>query len=342
MRKIYTLAELTHHLNGELHGDAMHSIQAVASLGCAGSNELAYFDNPALIGLLTNTKAGAVLLTANHVEFCPVNSLVVTNPLASMATVAEMLNQPAVQTGGIHSQASVAPSATLGRQVAVGINTIIGEGVCLGDKVTIAENCVIDAGVIIGDQTVIASGACIQKGSRIGNKVMIGSGAVVGAPPFNSEKIQGQWHAGWALGGVFIENNVRIGANTVISKGALGDTVISEGVHIDDLVQIAHEVIIGAHTAIASCATLGAYARIGSHCIIGGASCVTAHVTLADDVVITAMSTVNKSIARAGIYSSGTAISEHQRWRRNVARFRRLDDYIMRIIRLEREKQVNQ
>jgi len=278
-----------------------------------------------------------VLLTEANVKHCPVNHIVVANPLDSMTVAAELFLQVNHHEEGIHPTASISPSAQIGSQVAIGANTIIAEGVVLGDAVQIAANCVIEAGVSIGQGTLIHSGVYIHSGSKLGEHVVVETGTVLGASPFNSVKKQGRWHVGPAVGGLIISDAVHLGANTVISRGALGDTYLGKGVHIDNLVQIAHDVTIGANTAIAGCAAIGAYARIGSHCIIGGASCVAAEVYLADDVVITGMSTVSKSLAKSGVYSSGTMVSEHQRWRRNVARFRRLDDYMARLTRLEKE-----
>lgn len=335
---MYTLAELARRLNGCLHGNAEQPIRGVASLSCATSTDLAYFDNIMMLQLLDKTQAGAVLLAAGHAKYCPVNSIVVTNPLLSITIAAEMLPQAAIEhQAGIHPTASVASSAVLGEQVAIGANTVIGSSAKLGNGVNIASNCVIEEGVSIGSHTTIHNGVYIHRGSKLGANVVIGSGVVVGARPFNSAKVQGRWHSGIAVGGVVIADYVQLGANTVIARGSLGDTYIGEGVHIDNLVHIAHDVAVGKNTAIAGCAAIGAYTQIGSHCIIGGASCVAAHIHLVDDVVITGMSTVAKSLSKSGVYSSGTIVSEHHQWRRNAARFRRLDDYINRLAKLERE-----
>lgn len=334
---MYTLAELAHRLNGCLHGNAEQPISGVASLSCATSTDLAYFDNTMMLQLLEKTQAGAVLLATGHAKYCPVNSIVVTNPLLSMTIAAEMLPQEIERQEGIHPTARIASSAILGKRIAIGANTVIGDSVIIGDGVSIAANCVIEEGVSIGPHTVIHSGVSVHRGSKMGAYVLVESGVVLGAIPFNSLKAQGRWHSGIAVGGVVIADYVRLGANTVVTRGSLGDTYIDEGVHIDSLVQIAHDVVIGKNTAIAGCAAIGAYTRIGSHCIIGGASCIAAHTHLVDDIVITGMSTVTKSLSKAGIYSSGTVVSKHDQWRRNAARFRRLDDYIIRLTKLEKE-----
>ncbi|CDZ76777.1 UDP-3-O-acylglucosamine N-acyltransferase [Legionella massiliensis] len=335
---MYTLAELADRLDGCLYGYAEQPIRSVASLSRATKTDLSYYDNPSLRESLIATQAGAVLLTETNAKHCPVNLIVVANPLLSMTIATELLMQVGDrEEAGIHQTASISSSALIGSQVGIGANTVIAEEVSLGDGVQIAANCVIEAGVSIGQGTLVHSGVYVHSGSKLGERVVIESGAILGASPFNSIKMQGRWHSGPAVGGVIISDEVHLGANTVIARGALGDTYLGKGVHIDNLVQVAHDVTIGANTAIAGCAAIGAYARIGSHCIIGGASCIAAEVHLVDDVVITGMSTVSKSLSKSGVYSSGIMVSEHQRWRRNVARFRRLDDYMMRLTRLEKE-----
>lgn len=339
MSNVYTLAELAARLDGVFHGQAEYPIQGLASLSRATQTDLAYFDNPALLASLSQTRAGAVLLTAAYLQYCPTSSIVVANPLEKMSVAAGLFQQTPKSLEGIHPTAVVSASATIGQGVRVGENSVIGDGVVLGNGVQVAANCVIESGVRVGNQTTIHHGVVVLQGSEIGQHVAIESGAVIGALPFNSVKMQGHWLHGPAAGGVIIADYVQLGANTVIARGALGDTCIGEGVHIDNLVQIAHDVIIGANSAIAGCAAIGAYTRIGADCIIGGASCVAAHVHLVDDIVITGMSTVNKSLSKPGIYSSGIMVSEHGQWRRNAARFRRLDNYVTRLTKLEKERQ---
>lgn len=334
---MYTLAQLANRLDGCLHGDAKQLISGIASLSRAAQKDLSYYDNPNVLPSLITTKAGAVLLTEANLKYCPVSAVIVANPLLSMTIAAEFLTCATPCQKGVHPSAQISVTSELGEGVSVGANSVISEAVSLDNGVQIAANCIIEAGVTIGEGTVIHNGVYIHSGSVLGKHLQIDSGVVIGASPFNSSKKEGHWRSGPAVGGVLISNGVYLGANTVISRGALGDTSLGQGVYIDSLVQIAHDVSIGANTAVAGCAAIGAYAQIGSDCIIGGASYVAAEVRLADDIVITGMSTVNKSLSKAGVYSSGIMISDHQRWRRNAARFRRLDDYIVRLNRLENE-----
>jgi UDP-3-O-[3-hydroxymyristoyl] glucosamine N-acyltransferase len=335
--KLLTLARLADLLDGVWYGDAQHAIIGISSLFRATGGELAYFDPLMPVAALRHTKAGIVLLKADSLAESPTNSIVVASPKEAIIEVAKHLSSSAPPTSLICPTAFIHPSARVGEGVSIGSHAVIGEGVSLGMGTSIGAHCIIDSSVSIGEECIFASGVILHSGSLIGNNVVINSGSIVGASPFNYLKIHGVWQQGPSMGGVTIADNVHIGANSVIDKGSIGDTYLAQGVCIDNLVHIAHDVSIGANTIIAGCAVIGAYTVIETDCIIGGASCIAASVHLASDVVISGMSTVSKSIVKPGIYSSGTTAHEHERWRRNVARFRRLDDYINRLGALERK-----
>ncbi|BCA94183.1 UDP-3-O-(3-hydroxymyristoyl)glucosamine N-acyltransferase [Legionella antarctica] len=332
-----TLTQLADYLGGVWHGSANHAIFSLSSLSRATSKDVAYFDNLILQKTLETTAAGVVLLKLEHKFLCPVNSIIVPNPLMAMNEAAKYLTCAKKNSSEIHHSAQIHHSVQLGQRVSIGANTVIEEQVELDDDVCIGSNTVVESYVRIGRNSQIGHGVTIHSGSRVGQDALFNDGCIIGASPFNYSKCHGTWRQGAAVGGVVISHGVHIGANTVIDRGAYSDTYMAEGVCIDNLVQIAHDVVIGSNTAIAGCVAIGAHAQIGSDCIIGGASCIAANVQLSDDVVITGMSTVSKSIAKSGIYSSGTLAHEHQRWRRNAARFRRLDDFITRLGVLERK-----
>lgn len=341
MATAYTLRELADLLGGTLHGDAGLLIQGVSSLVRAQKNHIACFDDIAQAELLSRTRAGAVLLTPQQVSDYPFSCIVVSNPWESVKFIANLFKIEPIQRQGIHQSAIISPTAELPQHIFIDAHAMVGERVVIAPGVSIGAHCLIESDVFIGAQTVIEPGAVIGAGTVIGAETCVGSGVIIGASPFNNLKDRGYWHASHALGGTVIGDRVMIGANTVIARGSLSDTFIGENVCIDNLVHIAHDVTIGAHTAIAGCAVIGAFVRIGAHCVIGGASCIAANVHLANEVVITGMSTVSKSLQKAGVYSSGTLVSEHQRWRRNAARFRRLDDYMTRLTKLEKNWQDN-
>lgn len=334
---MYTLAQLADVLDGAGHGNAQHAVSSISSLARAHSSQLAYFTNPLLKPLLQSTKAGIVLLKSEHLVCCPVNAIVVSQPLAAIQKIAALLHPPGANIpDGIHSTAQIHPFASIGNGVSIGAHTVISEHAVLSDGVVIGPNSLVAAGVRVGKNSQIGSNVSVHQETQIGKDVVISSGCVLGSPPFNCFKEQGLWQQGVALGGVTVLDRVHIGANTVIDRGSVGDTYLAQGVCIDNLVHIAHDAYIGANTAIAGCAVVGAHTVVGSDCIIGGASSIAAYLHLVDDVVISGMTTVSKSVTKPGIYSSGTLAHEHQRWRKNAARFKRLDEYMTKLHALER------
>lgn len=333
---MYTVEQLAKHLNGVWHGDAEHAILGLSSLARATHQDIAFFDNNALRVLLEKTRAGVVLLKEESLPYCPVNAIVVADPVLAIQAIAELMPEKHSFAAGIHPTAQIHPSACLGKNITIGAYAVVEEGVSLGDGVVVGSHVAIGSAVQVGANSRIDNHSVVYPDVLLGKNVRLYSGAVIGADPFNYSKQPGRWQQGLSRGGVVISDGTHIGANTVVDRGAIGDTYISQGVCIDNLVQIAHDVFLGDNTLIAGCAAIGAHAVIGADCIIGGGSCIAAFVHLVADVVVSGMSTVNKSIAKPGIYSSGTLAHEHQRWRKNAARFRRLDDYIAKLGSLER------
>ncbi len=335
-----TLEQLANHVDARIHGDAKKKLSAVASLATASSSDVAFFDNSARLKFLHNTNAGAVVLIPQYKEDCPTNAILVADPAAAISQIQSCFESSISHRSSIHPNSSISLTCELGQNVTIGPNTYIGERVTLGNDVVVGAGCVVECDAHIGPGTKINHGSVIHQNVMIGQNVKIDSGAIIGASPFNGVKFGGVWQQGPAFGSVIIEDEVHIGANSVIDRGGYMDTVISQGVIIDNLVQIAHDTLIGPHTAIAGCAAIGANCIIGAHCIIGGASTVAANVCLAEEVVIIGMSTVSKSLKKAGIFSSGTMVSEHKIWRKNVARFRQLDKWVGRIKDLEKQYQI--
>lgn len=335
-----TLGQLANHVDAVIHGDAEKKLSAVASLATANASHIAYFDNPARLKWLHNTNAGAVVLTSQYTEDCPTNALIVADPAVAISQIQTCFESFTCHRSRIHPNALISLTCELGQNVSIGANTFIGERVILEDNVKIGAGCVIESDVFIGANTTVNHVSVIHQNVNIGHNVQIDSGTVIGALPFNGVKSGGVWHQGPAFGAVIIEDHVHVGANTVIDRGGYTDTVICQGVTIDNLVQIAHDTMVGPNTAIAGCAAIGANCVIGAHCIIGGASTIAANVCLCDDVVITGMSTVSKSLRKPGIFSSGTMVSEHDKWRKNVVRFRQLDKWIDRVKTLEKQNHV--
>ncbi|RUR13651.1 UDP-3-O-(3-hydroxymyristoyl)glucosamine N-acyltransferase [Legionella sp. km772] len=332
----FTLEQLARLVDGVAHGNAQYAISSLSSLTRAQASHITYFDNPLLKDALRSTQAGIIVLKEEHLAWCPSHAIIVSDPLAAIKQIATLFT-PSVKPAFIDPSATIHPSVQIGHNVSIGPYAVVGENVQLADGVHLGAHSCIHNSVTIGKNSYLDCQVTVHSNTQIGADVVVNAGVVLGAAPYNYVKEHGHWQQGLSLGGLIIADKVHLGANTVIDRGAVGDTYLGQGVCIDNLVHIAHDVYIGAHTAIAGCAVLGAHVIIGNDCIIGGASCLAANISLTDDVVISGMSTVNKSLTKSGIYSSGTLIHEHQRWRKNAARFRRLDDYITKLTTLERK-----
>lgn len=331
----YTLGELAALLNGVATGNASQIIEGIASLSRAQARQLCYIDNPQRLRQLSKTKASAVLLTESMQQHCPVDAIVVSNPFLAIAEAIKLFATQTREYSDIHPTAAIDISAVLGKHVNVGAHSLIADKVEIGENTSIGAHCIIESGVHIGANCRIENAVIMHEGVQLGAQVHVDSGAIIGALPFNAMKVRGAWQAGPSIGGVLVYDGCQVGANTVIDRGSLCDTVIAEGVFLDNLIQIAHDTMIGANTAIAACVAVGAHTFIGEHCIIGGASSISPNVTMADEVIITGMSTVNKSLLKPGIYSSGTMVSEHRQWRKNAARFKQLDAFMQRVKRFQ-------
>lgn len=332
-----SLGELASQLDVELVGDASCCITAVATLQTAGPGQISFLANSRYRRYLTSTQASAVILRRDDLDGCAVNALVSTNPYLTYARAATLLNPQAKQAVGVHPGAVVESSANIDPSAAIAANCHIGAGAHIAAGVEIGPGCAIGNGVSIAADSRLAANVSIADGVKIGRRVLIHSGAVIGSDGFGFAPDQGQWFKVPQLGSVIIGDDVEIGANTTIDRGALEDTVIEEGVKLDNQLQIAHNVRIGAHTAIAGATAIAGSTTIGKRCQIGGAVGIVGHLSIADDVHITAMSLVTGNIKQPGLYSSGTPLANNNQWRKNAARFGQLDDMARRLRALEKQ-----
>ena len=331
----YTLRELAERLGAELHGDAGCVVHEVATLGRASPGSLTFLHNRRYLTELPSTKASAVILAPDHLSGCPANALVLENPYLGFARAAALLVRSDSIPGGRHSTAWVSEDAVVRPSAWVGPQSVIGEGARIGDRTFIGPGCLVDHGAAVGADCRLVANVTLCRGIRVGDRALLHPGVVVGADGFGIANDDGVWVKVPQTGSVEIGDDVEIGANTTIDRGALEDTVIECGVKLDNLVQIGHNVRVGAHTAIAACVAVGGSARIGERCTIGGAASIAGHLEIADDVHLTATSAVPNSIHRPGVYSSGMPVQENRDWRKNMARLRHLDALARRVKRLE-------
>jgi len=334
---VYTLGILAQRIGARLAGDAELRIHRVATLAQAGPGSLSFFSNNRYSEQLQSTQASAVILKEESLAACPAAALVMDNPYLGYAHAAGLLN-PAVEfSGGIHPRAIVSCKARIDSTAWIGAGTVVEDGAEVGEGVFIGPNCVIGTQVRIGAGTRLTASVSVCHQALIGCRCIVHPGVVIGADGFGIANDNGVWVKVPQLGTVRIGNDVEIGANSTIDRGALDDTVICDGVKLDNLIQIAHAVSIGEHTAIASGTGIAGSSRIGARCTIGGAVSIAGHLEICDDVHLTATSSVPRSITRPGVYSSGMPIQETPKWRRNVVRMTQLDDMACRLARLEKQ-----
>lgn len=330
-----TLQQLASHTGGQVVGDGNTVIDRVATLETAGPGAISFITNSAYRRYLSDTRASAVILKQSDLELCPVNALVVDNPHAGYAKVASLLYPASSLTPGIHPSAVVDESTSLPGDVSIGPNCYIGAGVRLGEQVSVGPGCVIEDNVEIGAGSRLVANVTVCHACIIGNQALIHPGVVIGGDGFGQANDNGVWLKIPQIGRVVIGDDVEIGANTTIDRGAIEDTMIGDNVKLDNLIQIAHNVHIGSHTVMAACVAVAGSTHIGRNCAIGGAAGIVGHIEITDNVQITGMSLVSHSIREAGVYSSGTPLEPNRLWHKNAVRFKQLNEMAKRIKELE-------
>lgn len=340
----YTLAEIAKHLNAELvisakldSFNADSKITSLATLANAKSGQVAFLANSKYVSQLGSTNASAVIISPDALSECPVNALVMDNPYMGYALLANLLDTTPASATGIHKSAVIADDVTLGDHVSIGANSVIESGVQLGDNVSIGAGCFIGKNVAIGKGTTLWSNISIYHDVIIGQACLVQANTVIGSDGFGYAPVNAQykWHKIPQLGSVVIGDHVEIGASTTIDRGALEDTVIKDGVILDNQIQIAHNVVIGENTAMAACSVIAGSTVIGKNCTIAGLVGINGHITIADNCVFTAMAMVTKGVSSAGVYSSGMPAVTNKEWNRSNARVKRLDSLTKRVKELE-------
>lgn len=330
--------EIAERLKADTAGDTSIDIRRVANLKTAQADEISFLSDIRYRDVLDESKAGCVMVKPEYAEHVKGCAIIVPDPYLAFARVAQMLDTTPVIASGIHPSAVIAPDAVLGADVGIGPNVVIGSGVVLGDRVQIGAGCVIGPEAKIGADTRLYPLVSVYHHCEIGAHCLIQSGTVIGADGFGYANDKGTWVKIPQSGRVLIGDMVEIGANTCIDRGALDDTVIESNVIIDNLCQIAHNVKIGFGTAVAGGTTFAGSVTIGKFCIIGGTSVFNGHITIADQVNISGMCMVMRSITEKGaVYSSGIPAQPNAEWRRTASRVLHINDMYHRLNDLERE-----
>jgi len=331
-----TLGELAAFLEARLVGDPAVEVHALATIQGAAPGTLAFLASPKYQSYLQSTRATAVILAEPMLDKCPCAALVVKNPYLAYAKVSHLFSPLEAPKAGVHATAVIAGGVHVPASVHIGANVVIEEDVLLGDGVVIGAQCVIGAGSRIGAGTRIWPNVTIYPGVTVGQRTIIHAGSVIGVDGFGFAPDAGKWQKIAQNGGVVIGDDVEVGALCAIARGAIGDTVIGNGVILDDLVNIAHNVSVGDYTAMAGKAGIAGSSKVGKHCLISGMAGITGHIEICDNVQVSGATIVAKSITKPGVYTSGTGMEEHSSWARNAARFRQLDSMAKRLAELEK------
>lgn len=336
-RPVYTLAEIVGILGGELVGEGAVGIRQVATLATAGEGHLTFVANPRYRSQLLATRASAVVVGIKDREITQLPRILSNNPYAYYAKVAALLNPPANAEPGVHPSAVVGEGARIAPSASIGPHAVLGDQVEIGADTVIGAGCYVGERVIIGGETRLFANVTIYHDCRLGRRVIVHSGAVIGADGFGLANEQGRWLKIPQIGRVLIGDDVEIGANTTIDRGALDDTVIEEGVKLDNQIQIAHNVRIGAHTAIAGCAGVAGSTKIGKYCTVAGSAMIIGHLEIADRVNISVGTLVTKSITEPGTYTSSIPCLPHRDWLKNAAQLHHLNELAERVKQLEQK-----
>ena len=330
----FTLAEIAAQLGGDVLGDAQTRIVRVAALASAGEGDIAFLSNPKFRDQLASCKASAVILRADAAADFSGARIVTANPYAYYARLATLLNPYESGFSGVHPSAAL--ESPVPASAAIGPHVSIGKGVRLGEGVVINAGCVIGDGAAIGDGAVLYPRVTVYHHCQIGQRCIIHAGAVIGADGFGFAPDGQDWVKIPQIGRVLIGNDVEIGANTTIDRGALDDTIIEDGCKLDNLVHIGHNCVIGRNSAIAGCVGIAGSTVFGEHCIVGGAGMISGHLNIVAGTTISGGSTLMKSIAKPGVYTSVFPIDTHEEWLRNASHLRRLSKLADRIADLEK------
>jgi UDP-3-O-[3-hydroxymyristoyl] glucosamine N-acyltransferase len=330
-RTSYRLAEIAARIGGRVLGDAGTAVNQVATLENAQAGQIAFLASEKYRAQLDSTQASAVILGENDADATSLPRIVSNNPYLYFARVSSFLNPPAPVVPGIDPAAVIGEGASIDRTAHIGPHVTIGKHARIGARSMVMAGCSIGEGVTIGEDALLYPRVVVYHDCILGNRLIAHSGVVVGADGFGMAMDEGCWLKIPQIGRVVIGDDVEIGANTTIDRGALDDTIIEDGVKLDNQIQVAHNVRIGAHTAIAGCVGIAGSTTIGQHCRIGGSAGILGHLQIADHVEISSFTLVGKSIKEAGSYTGIFPISENGEWRKIAVHLRNLDELAKKI-----------
>ena len=332
-----TLTDIAAAIGAHLEGDGNAVVNAVAAIDQAGIGELTFITNPKYSTKLAACQASALIASpAMDVSAFTGTVLRHPNPYFAYAKTMQFLYPEPISASSVHPSAVVAENVKIGSNVEIGAQVVIESGAVIGNRVVISAGTVVGENCEIADDVRLMANVTLYHGVKIGERSRLHSGSVIGADGFGYAPENKVWHKIPQVGSVVIGSDTEIGANTTIDRGALNDTIIGDGVILDNQIQVGHNVIIGDHSAMAGASIVAGSTTIGKRCQIGGGACIGGHIELADDVIITGMTMVVGSIKEAGVYSSGVPATDNKRWRRNAVRFTQLDEMARNVRELQK------
>jgi UDP-3-O-[3-hydroxymyristoyl] glucosamine N-acyltransferase len=339
-RTAYRLADIAARFGGQVVGDAGTLVNQIGTLEKATVGHIAFLANAKYRHQLEGSQASAVILSKADADTTEIPRIVCDNPYSYFAKLSAFLNPLPECVPGIHSSAVIGEGTQISPQAHIGPQVTVGDGAIIGAGTVVMAGCSIGEGTILGDNTLLYPNVTVYHACVIGNHVILHSGSVIGADGFGMAWEDGRWLKIPQIGRVIIGDHVEVGANTTIDRGALDDTVIEEDVKLDNQIQVAHNVRIGAHTAIAGCVGIAGSATIGKYCRIGGSAGILGHLSIADGVEISSFTLVSKSIREKGVYSGIYPFSDKETWLKSASHLRHLDDMFARIKQLEKEIEI--
>lgn len=333
----YNLAQLAQRLDAQLAGDSELQISRLATFDKARTGDITFVSDKKLLNRLSQCHASAIVLPSTLKESYQGDALFMDNPYVGYALLAKLFDTTPNLPVEIAPSAVIHETAKIGKNVAIAANAVIEAGVEIADNCQIGANVVIAWNSQIGEQTRIYPNVTIYHHCQLGKRCIIHANSVIGSDGFGNAPYQGRWVKIPQIGTVLIGDDVEIGSSTTIDRGALSDTVIADGVKIDNQCQIAHNVSLGEHTAIAGASNIAGSTKIGKHCIIGGCVAMNGHLNIADNVVITGDSMVMRNINEAGVYSSGVPAQKNSKWLKTTAYTLKIEDLFNRVKQLEKQ-----
>ncbi len=334
--RTYRIGEIVTRLGGELVGDPDAEIRRIATLESAGPGDLSFLTHSRYRPNLQHTRASAVILAREERDATTLPRILCDDPYVYYARAARLLSSEDRPVPGVHPKAVVEADAQIAASATVGPGCYIGSRAKLDERVVIGAACTIGAHVRVGEDSRLYPSVTVYPGCVIGKRALIHSGVVIGADGFGMAPEAGRWIKIPQTGRAIIGDDVEIGANTTIDRGALDDTIIEDGVKLDNQIQIGHNVRVGAHTIMAGCVAVAGSTRIGRHCAIGGAARIIGHVDIADHVTIAAATVVLRPIPKAGVYAGVLPSAPGREWAKTVAHLRGLDGLVKRVRELEK------